>query len=195
LVRRRRPIVSRRAALLSALSALSVPGALAAPPPPELRFPDDFGSHPGFNTEWWYVTGHARAGAREFGFQLTFFRSRVAGTQDMRSAFAARQLVFAHAALTDLEGRKLWHDQRVARAGFGVASASEHDTDIRLRDWSLKRGARGYAAHLPARDFALHLRFAPTLPPLPQGEAGLSRKGPRPEQTSHYYSEDRKSVV
>jgi predicted secreted hydrolase len=31
--------------------------------------------------------------------------------------------------------------------------------------------------------------LTPTQPLLPQGADGISRKGPRPEQTSHYYSE------
>jgi len=178
-------MLSRRAVLLS---ALATPAAWALPPR-MLQFPRDFGSHPDLRTEWWYITGHAQAGAREFGFQLTFFRSRVDATQAMRSAFAARQLIFAHAALTDLEGRKLWHDQRIARAGFGVASAAEEDTDVRLRNWTLKRDAKGYAAHLPADGFALDLRFSSTQPALLQGKDGLSRKGPEAEQASYYYSE------
>ncbi|VTU23273.1 putative secreted hydrolase [Variovorax sp. SRS16] len=176
---------SRRAVLLAALAA---PAAWAIPQR-ALRFPRDFGSHPDLRTEWWYITGHAAAGTREFGFQLTFFRSRVDATQGMRSAFAARQLIFAHAAITDLEGRKLWHDQRIARAGFGVASAAEDDTDVRLRDWTLKRDGQGYAARLPAEGFALDLRFASTQPVLLQGDAGLSRKGPGSEDASCYYSE------
>ncbi|MBB3177819.1 putative secreted hydrolase [Variovorax sp. Sphag1AA] len=183
------PGLSRRMLMLGALGALAAPMAAWALPPREMRFPRDFGSHPDLNTEWWYITGHARSGAREFGFQLTFFRSRIAETQDMRSEFAARQLIFAHAAITDLEGRKLWHDQRIARAGFGVASASEEDTDVRLRNWTLKREGKGYAAQLPADGFALDLRFAPTQPVMLQGDAGLSRKGPSVEQASYYYSE------
>ena len=75
--------------------------------------------------------------------------------------------------ITDLEGRKLWHDQRIARAGFGIASAAEGDTDVRLRNWTLKRNADGYAAQLPAEGFALDLRFAPTQPVLLQGKDGL----------------------
>ena len=181
----RAPGVSRRTVLLCALAA---PAAWALPPR-TLRFPRDFGSHPGQHTEWWYITGQARTGAREFGFQLTFFRSRVDETQGMRSAFAARQLIFAHAALTDLEGRRLWHDQRIAREGFGVASAAEDDTDVRLRDWMLRRDGKGYAARLPAEGFGLELRFTPTQPVMLQGEAGLSRKGPEVEQASYYYSE------
>jgi predicted secreted hydrolase len=97
--------------------------------------------------------------------------------------------VFAHAAVTDLEGRVLLHDQRIARAGFGIASASETDTDVRLRDWSLVRKDGSYAARIPAGEFTLDLRFTPTQPVLLQGNAGLSRKGPDESQASYYYSE------
>ena len=107
----------------------------------------------------------------------------------MRSDFAARQVIFAHAAVTDLQGRKLWHDQRIARAGFGIASASEEDTDVRLRNWTLQRDGKAYVARLPAEGFVLDLRFAPTQPVMLQGDAGLSRKGPDVEQASYYYSE------
>ena len=177
----------RRRPLLLALLAAPVAWAL---PPRTLQFPRDFGSHPDLRTEWWYITGHARSGTREFGFQLTFFRSRVDATQSMQSAFAAKQLVFAHAAVTDLQNRKLLHDQRIARAGFGVAQASETDTAVRLRDWSLARAADGsYQARLPTGDFGLALDFTPNQPVLLQGNAGLSRKGPQPEQASYYYSE------
>jgi predicted secreted hydrolase len=184
--------MQRRALLWAA--ALAAPGALAAAPQqPAMQFPRDFGSHPQARTEWWYITGHAvtqGAGApREFGFQLTFFRSRVDATQGMQSAFAARQLYFAHAALTDLKGARLLHDQRIARGGMGVASASEEDTDVRLRQWFLRRDAGTYVAGIVAQEFALEMRFAPTQPVLLQGEGGLSRKGAGDGETSHYYSE------
>jgi predicted secreted hydrolase len=181
----------RRRPLLGALAAL--PGWAALPAlglqPRTLRFPRDHGAHPDLRTEWWYVTGAVTAGERIFGFQLTFFRSRVDVAQALSSGFAARQLVFAHAAVTDLQGRKLWHDQRIARAGFGVAQADTEDTRVHLRDWHLERAADGrYTARLPARDFGLELQLAPTQPLLLQGREGLSRKGPQPEQASHYYS-------
>ncbi|MGH8820127.1 MAG: lipocalin-like domain-containing protein, partial [Rhodoferax sp.] len=158
-------------------------------------FPRDYGSHPDFRTEWWYVTGYANSrdasGPREFGFQLTFFRSRVAATQAMKSAFAARQLIFAHAALTDVRGKKLVHDQRIARssghAGFDLASASQNDTAIMLRDWSLFHNGRSYASVLPAHGFGLDLHFGETQTVLLQGDQGLSRKGPQLGEVSHYY--------
>ena len=179
----------RRRALLRTLPALAWPAGALALPPRMLQFPRDHGAHPDLRTEWWYITGAAGSAGREFGFQLTFFRSRVDATQSLASNFAARQLVFAHAAVTDVQGRRLWHDQRIARQGFGVAEASEGDTRVRLRDWQLARGADGrYEARLPAGEFSLALRFFPTQPPLLQGEQGLSRKGPQPEQASYYYS-------
>ncbi|WP_414719097.1 lipocalin-like domain-containing protein [Variovorax sp.] len=193
----RRGSEARRRLLLalagtSVLQALPVARAQETPrPATALAFPRDFGSHPEFGTEWWYITGYASNAQGAFGFQLTFFRSRVQATQSLRSAFAARQLIFAHAAVTDLQARRQSHDQRIARAGMGVASASEGDTDVQLRDWRLNRDpASGrYAARLPAEGFALALDFAPTQPPLLQGEAGHSRKGPQPQAFSNYYSE------
>jgi len=159
--------------------------ALALPAKP-LQFPRDFGAHPDFRTEWWYITGYASAATgRPFGFQLTFFRSRVDATQGMASRFAAKQLVFAHAAITDVQGGKLWHDQRIAREGFDIASTSQQGMALKLRDWSLQSQGREHTARLPATDFGLDLKFAETQPILLQGRQGLSRKGPEEKQASY----------
>jgi predicted secreted hydrolase len=186
----RRTVVAAVATGLSGL--LTAPGALALPARP-LVFARDHGAHPDLRTEWWYVTGHARsaAGEREFGFQLTFFRTRVDATQGLQSSFAARQLIFAHAALTDVQGQKLWHDQRIAREGFGLALAGLDDTKLKLADWTLQRRADTgrYTASLVAQDFGLQLQFAPTQALLLQGRQGLSRKGPDARQASYYYSQ------
>ncbi|SFC71094.1 Predicted secreted hydrolase [Polaromonas sp. OV174] len=181
---RRRPVVL---AGLAGLAGWTSP-ALALPAR-ALTFPRDRGAHPDFRTEWWYITGRATSGARQFGFQLTFFRSRGDGTQGMASKFAAKQLLFAHAAITDVQGQKLWHDQRIARDGFGVAFASQDDMQIKLRDWSLKSQGGQYTAELPAADFGLKLQFNETQPVLLQGQQGLSRKGPQEKQASYYYSQ------
>jgi predicted secreted hydrolase len=182
----------RRTVILAALAAA---GPASALPPLTLRFPRDHGAHPQLRTEWWYITGQAQSGGREFGFQVTFFRSRVDATQGMASKFAARQLIFAHAAVTDVQGRKLLHDQRIAREGFGVVSASQDDATIRLRDWSLRREGGAYLAHVAGEGFALDLRCAPTQPLLLQGRNGLSRKGPQEQQASYYYSEPQLAVT
>ena len=182
--------IHRRALLLAGLAASSGTHAL---PEKKLSFPRDFGSHPEFRTEWWYVTGHAKSGAREFGFQVTFFRSRVDVTQGMKSQFAAKQLIFAHGAVTDVQGKKLLHDQRIAREGFEIARASTTDTDVQIKDWSLKRTANGYVAQLIGNDkgnaFKLALNLKPTQKVLLQGTDGLSQKGPEDKNASYYYSE------
>ncbi len=188
---RRRLIAS---GVVSGAGAVLWPGPVdaATPPATPLRFPRDHGSHPDQRTEWWYITGHCHAQvegrARVLGFQLTFFRARIDATQAMRSRFAARQLLFAHAAVADIDGNRFWHDQRIARAGFDVAQAGEDDTDIRLQDWSLRRQDGVYVARLPAKDFSLELRLSPTQPVLLQGDQGRSRKGPDPRHFSNYYS-------
>ena len=190
---------SRRSLLLGSLCGMAGvagtagwSGKAQALPAKALMFPRDRGSHPDFRTEWWYITGRATGNGpdqRVFGFQLTFFRSRVDETRGMTSRFAAKQLIFAHAAITDVQGKKLWHDQRIARQGFGIASASEQDMDIKLRDWSLRAEGGSYTAELPATDFALNLQFWETQGVLLQGNNGLSRKGPEEKQASYYYSQ------
>ncbi len=176
----------RRTLLLTGLGATLPASAL---PAKTLVFPRDFGSHPDFRTEWWYVTGHAKSGAREFGFQVTFFRTRVDGTQGMQSRFSAKQILFAHAAVTDVQGKKLLHDQRILREGFELAQASTTDTQVQIKDWALLREGKGYRANVAGEAFKLALYFEPTQAVLLQGDQGLSRKGPEEKQASYYYSE------
>ncbi len=183
----RRQLIASSLIALTGLTGLT-PSAHALPAK-LLTFPRDRGAHPDFRTEWWYITGQATSGKRLFGFQLTFFRTRVEGTQAMQSKFAAKQLLFAHAAITDVAGKKLWHDQRIARAGFGVATASELDMNLKLRDWQLASKGGSYIAKLPATDFAIALQFTETQTVLLQGKQGLSRKGQMQSQASYYYSQ------
>jgi predicted secreted hydrolase len=159
-------------------------------PGPAFHFPADHGAHPAFRTEWWYATGWLHTeDNREVGFQVTFFRTRPDVDQRNPSKFAPKQIIFAHAALSDPAVGRLLHDQRIARAGFGLAQAAEGDADVTLDDWTLKRGADGvFRTRAAGRDFSLDLAMAPTQPVLLEGVGGYSRKGPRPLQASYYYS-------
>lgn len=166
------------------------PGYSAVRPGLVLKFPSDHGAHPGFRTEWWYVTGWLKTESGEdLGFQVTFFRSRPPGASDNPSAFAPRQILFAHAAISDPAVGKLMHGQRIARAGFGLAEAQVGDADLVIDDWRLRRGADGrFATKAAGEGFTLDLTFTPTQSVLLQGEAGFSRKGPLASQASYYYS-------
>ncbi len=190
--------------LIVALSISLIPGQVRAEPPrfaqvdprTTLSFPRDFGAHPDFRTEWWYATGWLQtADGKQLGFQVTFFRSATEHERSNPSKFAPKQLIVAHAALSDPTIGKLQHDQRVARAGFGLAQTSETTTDIKLGTWSMLREVDGrYRVALPARDFSFDLTLTPTQPILLQGSNGYSRKGPKPEQASYYYSEPQLQV-
>ena len=161
----------------------------------ELQFPRDHGSHPHFRTEWWYLTGWVKdARGTDLGIQITFFRNRPRLAEDNPSRFAPRQILFAHAALADSHTGKLLHDQRAARAGFGLAEAQERRTDVAIDDWSLRQTASGYSASIAAREFEYALDFKVTQPVLLQGDRGLSRKGPEPAQASYYYSQPHLAV-
>jgi predicted secreted hydrolase len=209
----------KRRAWLASLPALAWPGASFSAPfstpghaspvmPPvvspdqALAFPRDFGAHPAYHTEWWYFTGALQSGqgptARHWGFQITFFRSRVDVAQGSTSAFAVKNLIMAHAALTDLKEGKLHHEQRLARTGFGLAGAAEDDTQVKLRDWTLQRQGSPeqsrYDTHVATQDFSLSLRLDQTQPLILQGQAGYSRKGPQAEQATHYYSHPQLAV-
>ncbi|MBD8680140.1 lipocalin-like domain-containing protein [Sphingomonas sp. CFBP 13720] len=184
-----------RVLLFAWLAAVTVAAPAAVPYPVVrpgivLRFPGDHGAHPEFRTEWWYVTGWLRTDAGEdLGFQVTFFRTRPPVGDSNPSRFAARQVLFAHAALSDPATGRLLHGERAGRQGFGLAGARTSDADVAIRDWRLRRAADGrWATRVEAKDFALALNFQPTQAPLPQGLGGYSRKGPRPEQASYYYS-------
>jgi predicted secreted hydrolase len=190
----------RRALLALSAQALLAASTRARAGSDGLQFPRDHGAHPAQRTEWWYLTGSLQADApgpaQIWGFQVTFFRSATGLPLDARSRFAARELVFAHVALTDLAQRRLRHDQSIARAGFGIAQASEADAQIVLRDWSLARSESGYRAIVAsdAARFGFELNAATTQPLLLQGDAGISRKGPLPDQVSRYYSEPQLAI-
>ncbi|MSP94880.1 MAG: carotenoid 1,2-hydratase [Alphaproteobacteria bacterium] len=182
--------------VLSLLAGASLAADAQLPAYPEVRpgvalnFPADHGAHPDFRTEWWYITGLLdTADGKTLGFQVTFFRTRPQIDQRNPSAFVPKQILFAHAAISDVAVGHLLHDQRVAREGFGLAQASTADTDVVIDDWNLKRGADGnFRAHVAGKEFTLDLNFSPSQAIMLQGEGGYSRKGPLGSQASHYYS-------
>jgi len=161
----------------------------AVAPDVALAFPRDHGSHPEFRTEWWYITAWVRDGdGNDLGVQITFFRNRPGVAEGGTSGFAPRQLLFAHAAIADPRRGRLRHDQRAARAGFGLAEAGDVSTAVHIGNWSLRLDDQTYKALIVARDFSLDLAFTAQAPPMLQGNRGTSRKGPRAAQASHYYS-------
>lgn len=193
----REPLRKRRL-LLAALPVLGLPAAARtasaggfadARADYRIAFPRDHGSHPQFRIEWWYVTGWLRtAGEPDCGFQITFFRARPRPQPENPSRFRAEQIIIAHAAIADPRQQRLIHVQRAARENFGLAGSDRGDTRVWVDDWQLVRDGGRYRSGIAAPELALNLVMAAIQPPLLQGVGGFSRKGPRAESASHYYS-------
>jgi predicted secreted hydrolase len=157
----------------------------------KLSFPLDYGAHDDFRIEWWYITGWLEtADKKPLGFQVTFFRYATDSNHNNPSRFAAKYLIIGHLALSDPAVGRIKHTERTVREGFDLAYAKTGDTNVKLDDWTLVRQSDGsYVVDLRDDDFGLQFTLQPTQKPLLQDQNGFSRKGPKPEQASYYYSE------
>jgi predicted secreted hydrolase len=163
--------------------------------PRALIFPNDFGAHPEFRTEWWYLTGWLGANTNPIGFQITFFRSRTQHSPANPSRFAPHQLLFAHAALAIPEEGKLRHADIVGRVGTAGAAFDTTDTKMHLANWTLERSQKDrYYFYVPADTFTIRLEAHAIQNPVLRGNHGFSAKGPSPELASYYYSRPQLSV-
>ena len=162
-----------------------------------LSFPADHGPHPDYRTEWWYYTGNLTdPEGRAFGFQLTFFRSRLKPPAHRRawpqpaSAWRSDQVYLAHAAVSDVAGRRHLQAERMARPVLGLAGAGMVDgtVTIDLHAWRATIAPDGHRLRADGDRFALDLELTPAKPPVRHGEDGYSRKGQSPERASCYYS-------
>jgi predicted secreted hydrolase len=132
-------------ALLFVVSAASSAADAEFPPVVpgySIELPRDEGSHPQFRTEWWYLTGWVESESGDpFGFQLTFFRNRPGVDEDNPSRFVARQVLFAHAAVSDQRRGALLRSEKSARAGFGLAESTEGSLAVKIDDWNSNASA------------------------------------------------------
>ncbi len=194
----------RRLALLGLLLAGAAWGGEvweAARPDYRWSFPQDHWARPGYQTEWWYLTGHlAGAGGERFGYQFTIFRVGLLRERpEVDSGWAARNLVMGHAAVSDLgRGRhvfsELLYREIPLLAGFGrypdpliAWSRAPAGTD---GEWTLRWNGSAFdlAVTDRARGVAFRLATRPLKPLVFQGPNGLSRKGEGPTAASEYYS-------
>lgn len=165
--------------------------------PCDLQFPRDHGDHPDYRTEWWYYTGHLKCadGAR-FGFQLTFFRHRIAPPAEREkwpepaSAWRSDQVYLAHSAVTDVAAGRHMSAEGSARAALGLAGTAV-DADavtVAVNDWSACIEADLHHLKTDGGRFGFELQLTPLKPLVRHGVDGYSRKGDAPSQASCYYS-------
>jgi predicted secreted hydrolase len=151
-------------------------------------FPKDHGAHPGFRTEWWYLTANLDGadGAR-YGVQWTLFRHALEAGKG--EGWDDRNIFMAHAAATSASGH--FFAQNLARGGVGQAGVEAAPFHAFIDDWSFEaRDADMTRAHVKAGDarFSFALDLTREGPFVLQGDAGFSKKADS-GQASHYYSQ------
>jgi predicted secreted hydrolase len=167
---------------LAAQYRMAVPGY-------RFEFPRDYFNHPNFQTEWWYYTGNLKsASGHRYGFELTFFRQAVSRDPAPSATWDVKDLYLAHLALSDLDGKRFYHAERINRAGPGIAGASQASARIWNGNWRMQW--RGTNQKLQAIDprFQLHLTLHPEKPPVINGENGVSQKTEGAGHASYYIS-------
>lgn len=187
--------------------------------PRALQFPADQGPHPDYRQEWWYFTGNLDATDGErFGFELTIFRFALAPgraaaldvgsrTGTTPSRWRARQIYLGHFAVTDVARHRFRFAVKRARGALGLAGARADPFRVWVGNWRIGgTAAPGVAAGPSAaagpdwrlqaaeQGYVLSLAAQPLLPPVLNGERGLSRKSAQPADATYYYSIPRVSV-
>lgn len=142
--------------MLSQVLGTQVDGFPAADPGYQLQFPRDYGAHPEFRNEWWYLTGNLEdAQGRHFGYQFTLFRfatqaskesegvipatenrsNQEANASSTTSAWHSQQLYMAHFAISDSQNQGFYHAERFSRGALGLAGVEQSPLRAWLYDW------------------------------------------------------------
>ncbi|MDE2997153.1 MAG: carotenoid 1,2-hydratase [Bacteroidota bacterium] len=167
--------------------------------PRPFDFPADYGAHPEFKTEWWYLTGNLESNeGRRFGYELTLFRSAMAPPDSARDAdtesdtWATNQLYMGHFSLADPETGTFHAFERFARGAAGLAGAESPPFRIWLEDWTMTGTSEEalFPLHLDAMEdgVGIDLMLSQAKPIVLQGERGWDPKGEGSGNASYYYS-------
>ena len=89
-----------------------------------LVFPEDFGAHPDFRIEWWYLTANLKdASGNSYGAQWTLFRQAMEPGPE-REGWSNQQVWMGHAAVTSAAEHLF--AETLARGGIGQAGVTAH---------------------------------------------------------------------
>jgi predicted secreted hydrolase len=167
--------------------------------PREWHFPEDFGPHPDYQTEWWYYTGNLESEeGRRFGYQLTIFRRALLPEVDRverESDWATDQIYMGHFAISDFSAGEHYAFERFSRGAAGLAGAQSEPYQVWLEDWQIGQLEDGrYQLTAEQEGIALDLMMEDLKSPILHGDQGYSQKGPGSGNASYYYSQTRLST-
>ncbi len=153
------------------------------------QFPRDHFDHPDYQTEWWYYTGNLKAAdGHRFGFELTFFRQGIDRGHPRTTDWDIQDIYLAHLALSDLDGGRFYHTQRLNRAGPGLAGASEQLAKVWNGNWQVLWTNGQQQLRAISDNFTLRFVMSSRKPPVIHGKNGVSQKSAGVGQASHYIS-------
>lgn len=157
--------------------------------PHPFQFPADHAAHDDYRIEWWYYTGNlAASDGRQFGYQLTFFRTGVVYAPENPSRWAIRDLHMAHFAVSDIDNAEFFMQDRLRREGVGGAGARTDRFEAWNGNWRVKLVGDAHRLSAETDAVAIDLNLLALKPPVLHGRGGLSQKGPSVGNASHYYS-------
>lgn len=114
------------------------------------------------------------------------------------SRWRTRQIYMAHFAITDVSRKQFRFAQKLSRGAVGLAGAQMPPLRVWIDDWSLGAASVADDAHWKLRaaqnGYELTLDANALLPPVLNGDQGLSRKSSEPGSASYYYSIPRVAV-
>ncbi len=153
------------------------------------EFPRDHFNHEEFQTEWWYYTGNLRASdGHRFGFELTFFRQGTARNLQVQSVWAVQDIYLAHFALSDIDGQRFYHDERINRSGPGLAGVDQNKKQIWNGNWQVQWSSETQTLRALSNEITIALTISSQKPPVIHGAKGVSQKAEGSGQASHYIS-------
>lgn len=152
-----------------------------------ITFPADYGAHPNYRIEWWYVTANLKAqDGTVLGAQWTLFRQATKpGTS--ASNWSSNEFWLGNAAITTVDKHLV--AEKFARGGSGQAGAKDNRLEAWIDDWQFAANADGDGLILSAHGegFSYDLELAETGPIVFHGDNGFSVKSDQ-GQASYYFS-------
>jgi predicted secreted hydrolase len=126
---------------------------------------------------------------KEFGFELTFFRSGVPLADGVKHGpWVLKNIYMTHLALSDVAGKTFYHDEKICRAGVGSAGAEANTYKVWTENWSVNRDNGQHHLVAKDKDFGIDLQLDEGKSPAIHGENGVSQKASCVGCASHYYS-------
>lgn len=159
--------------------------------PIKFYFPKDHGSHPEYQTEWWYFTGNLRdTDNNSFGYQLTFFRRALTNKiSSDNSHWRSNEVYFAHFAVTDVGKEKYYSFEKWSRAVPKLAGSDSENLGVWIDDWRVTAYLdKGYRLESNSENKSISLILKQAKKEVLNGNKGLSQKSMEPGNASYYYS-------